>query len=176
MKSNPELTESIKTAFERGGRALELRPAVGQKTAITKVRVIEGVHCVAEEGRWTVEADMSEKSGGTGKAHDPSLIVRSALGLCFAMGYVIWAANLGVPISDVEVEIEADFDVRGQHNVPGVVPGFSEIRYHVRIESTASEADLQRVIEQADQGSVVGDVFRREHKLVRSVSVTRPGG
>ena len=108
MKHNPDLIENIKTAFERNGRAIELRPAVGQKTAITRVRVIDGVHSEAEEGRWKLAADVSEKSGGTAQGPDPGFIVRSALGTCFAMGYVIWAAHLGVPVSNVEVDIEAE--------------------------------------------------------------------
>jgi uncharacterized OsmC-like protein len=175
MKHNPELIESIKTAFERNGRAVELRPAVGQKTAITKVRIVQGVHCEAEEGQWKIAADFSEKSGGTAAGPDPGLLVRSALGTCLAMGYVIWAAHLGVPLSDVEVEIHADFDARGQHDVSGIPPGYSEIRYLVRIESDAPEADIQRVVEIADRSSMVGDVFRRPHKLVRTLTVTRPG-
>lgn len=176
MKPNPGLIENIRSAFERNGRAIELRPGVGQKTAVTKVRVIEGVHCVAEEGRWTIVADASEKSGGTAQGPDPGLIVRSALGTCLAMGYVIWAAHLGVPVSNVEIEIQADFDARGQHDVPGIPPGYSEIRYLVHIESTAPEADIQRVVETADRASMVGDVFRRAHTLVRQLTITRPAG
>lgn len=175
MKSNPELIENIKTAFERNGRAIELRPAVGRKTAITKVRVIQGVHCEAEEGRWKVIADASEKSGGTALGPDPGLLVRSALGTCLAMGYVIWAAHLEVPISDIEVEIEADFDARGQHDMDGIPAGYSEIRYLVRIQSDAPEADIERVVETADRASMVGDVFRRAHTLTRTLTVTRPG-
>jgi uncharacterized OsmC-like protein len=175
MKHNPELIENIKTAFERNGRAIELRPAVGQKTAITRVRVIEGVHCEAEEGRWKIAADASEKSGGTAQGPDPGFIVRSALGTCFAMGYVIWAAQLGVPVSNVEVDIEADFDARGQHDVPGIPPGYTEVRYLVRIESTAPEAEIERMVETADRASMVGDVFRRAHTLVRHLTVARPG-
>jgi uncharacterized OsmC-like protein len=176
MKQNPECIESIKTAFERSGRAMELRPAVGQKTALTKIRVIEGAHCEAEEGRWKVVSDLSEKSGGTAAGPDPSMLVRSALGTCLAMGYVITAAHLGVPLSNIEVEIEADFDGRGQHDVPGIPAGYSEVRYTVHIESTASEADIQRVVESADRSSVVGDVFRRAHTLTRTLTITRPGG
>lgn len=175
MKHNSEITEKIKTAFERDGHAIELRPSVGKKTAVTKVRVLEGLHSQAEEGRWTVAADGSEKSGGTALAPDPSLIARSALGLCFAMGYVTWAAHLGVPVSGVEVEIQGDFDVRGQHGTPGVPPGYSEIRYLVSIESTAPEADIQRVVDEADRSSMVGDVFRRAQTLVRTIAVSRPG-
>jgi uncharacterized OsmC-like protein len=175
MRHNPERIEAIKTAWARNRRALELRPAVGQKTAITKVRVIDGVHCEAEEGRWKLVADASEKSGGTAAGPDPGFIVRSALGVCFAMGYVTWAAHLGVPITDVEVDIHADFDARGQHGVEGIPAGYSEIRYAVRIESTAPEADVQRVVDAADRASMVGDVFARAHRLVRELTVMRPG-
>jgi uncharacterized OsmC-like protein len=91
------------------------------------------------------------------------------------MGYVNWAAHLGVPVSGVEVEIHADFDARGQHGVEGIPPGYSEVRYQVRIESTAPEADVQRVVEAADRASMVGDVYARAHKLVRTLTVTRPG-
>lgn len=176
MKPNPELIENIKTAFERNGRAIELRPAVGKKTAITKVRVVQGVHCEAEEGRWKVVADASEKSGGTALGPDPGLLVRSALGTCLAMGYVIWAAHLDVPVNNIEVEIEADFDARGQHDMAGISPGYSEIRYLVRIESDAPESDIERVVETADRASMVGDVFRRAHTLKRTLTITPTAG
>ena len=176
MKQNAALIDSIRTAFERNGRALELRPGVGMKTAVTRTRVIEGVCCEAEEGRWKLVTDASEKSGGTAHGPDPGFIVRAALGNCLAMGYVTWAAHLGVPISNVEVEIQADFDVRGQHDVTGITPGYSEIRCLVHIESPASEADVQRVVETADRASMVDDVFRRAQTITHHLTVTRPQG
>jgi uncharacterized OsmC-like protein len=176
MKHNPELIEKIKTAFERNGRAIELRPALGKKTAITKVRVIEGVQCEAEEGRWKLITDAGEKSGGTAAGPDPGFVVRSALGTCLAMGYVTWAAHLGVPVSDVLVEIHADFDARGQHGAEDVPPGYTDIRCLVRIESTAPAADIQRVVDTADQASMVGDVFARAQNMSRQLTITRPKG
>lgn len=172
---NPEITERIKSAFERNGRAIELRPAMGQKTAVTKARIVDGMRCEVSEGRWNLTIDASEKSGGTGAGPDPGFVVRSALAACFAMGYVTWAAHLGVPVSGVEVEINADFDARGQHGVEGIPAGYSEVRYEARIESDAPESDIQRVVEAADRASMVGDVFCRAHRLVRTVTVTRPG-
>ena len=171
--NTPEVTERIKSAFERSGRAIELRPAMGQKTAITKARIAEGVRCEVSEGRWNLTIDASEKSGGTGAGPDPGFVVRSALAACFAMGYVTWAAHLDVPVSDVEVDIHADFDARGQHGVEGIPAGYGEIRYEVRITSPAPEADIQRVVDAADRASMVGDVFARAHRLVRTLTVTR---
>ena len=172
---NPEVVERIKTTFERNGRAIELRPAMGQKTAVMKTRLIGGLHVETEEGRWKLACDASDKSGGTGAAPDPGFVVRAALGNCLAMGYVTWAAHLGVPIESVEVEIQADFDARGQHGVDGIPAGFSEIRYHVQIESSASEKDVLRVVDAADRASMVGDVYRRAHTLVRELTVAKPG-
>ncbi len=170
---NRDAVERIKTAFDRNGRAVELRPGVGQKTAVTKTHVADGLRVETSEGRWTLVSDASEKSGGGGAAADPGFVVRAALGNCLAMGYVTWAAYLGVPIESVDIEIHADFDVRGQHGAEGIPPGFSEIRYHVRIASSASEDDVRRVIEQADRTSMVGDVFRRAHTLVCELEVVK---
>jgi len=171
---NPEVVERIKTAFDRNGRAIELRPGVGRKTAVTKTRVVDGLRVETTEGRWTLVSDASEKSGGGGAAADPGFVVRAALGNCLAMGYVTWAAHLGVPIESVEIEMHADFDVRGQHGADGIPPGFSEIRCDVRIASSASAADVARVVEQADRSSMVGDVFRRAHALVCHLTVVNP--
>lgn len=171
---NRDVVERIKTAFDRNGRAIELRPGVGQKTAVSKTRVTGGLRVETSEGRWTLVSDASEKSGGGGEAADPGFVVRAALGNCLAMGYVTWAAYLGVPIESVEIEMHADFDVRGQHGADGIPPGFSEIRYCVRIESGASEDDVRRVVEQADRASMVGDVFRRAHTLVRELKIVKP--
>jgi uncharacterized OsmC-like protein len=171
---NRDVVERIKTAFDRNGRAIELRPGVGQKTAVTQTRVTGGLRVETSEGRWTLVSDASEKSGGGGEAADPGFVVRAALGNCLAMGYVTWAAYLGVPIESVEIEMHADFDVRGQHGADGIPPGFSEIRYRVRIVSNASEGDVRRVIEQADRTSMVGDVFRRAHTLTGNLEVIKP--
>jgi uncharacterized OsmC-like protein len=172
--NTPEVTLRIKSAFERNGRAIELRPAMGQKTAVTRARIAEGVRCEVSEGRWNMTVDASEKSGGTGAGPDPGFVVRSALAACLAMGYVNWAAHLDVPVSGVEVDVHADFDARGQHGVEGIPAGYSEVRYEVRITSAAPETDIRRVVEAADRASMVGDVFARAHKLVRNLTVTRP--
>jgi len=166
--------ERIRTAFARNAKAVTLRPAIGQKTAVTKARLTDGLRCEIEDGRWKLVSDSSEKSGGTGAGPDPGMIGRAALASCLAIGYRTWAAHLGVPVSGVEVEVQADFDARGQYGAEGIPAGYSEIRCVVRIESEASEADVARVIEAADDASMYWDVFARPQKLVRQVTVTKP--
>lgn len=165
---------SIKHAFERNIRAVERMPSVALKTAVSKTRIVDGVRCEVEEGRWKLSADLHEKSGGGGAGPDPGVLGRAALGSCLAMGYVLWAAKLGVPIRRVEVDIEADFDARGQYGVAAVPAGYLEVRYTVSIESTVPEADILRVVDAADACSAYHDVFSRSQKLVRTVRISKP--
>lgn len=173
MKTS-ETRDRIRTAFERNSRAVSLRAGVGLKTVTTRVRLVDGLRCEIEEGKWTVVADASEKSGGTAAGPDPGVLARAALGSCLAMGYVMWAAHLEVPLDGVSVELESDFDARGQYGLEGVSPGHSEIRYLVRIRSSAPEADLHQVVESADAASMFRDDFANPRNLVRRIEITRP--
>lgn len=163
--------DKIKTAFERNAKALTLRPAIGQGTAVTKVRVREGLTCEIEEGPWTLVADMGEKHGGNNAGPNPGVFGRAAFGSCLVMGYVRWAAKLGVPLSNIEVEVETDYDARGEFGIADVPADYTEIRYTVSIESPAPKEHILRVLDTADAHSSYYDVFRRPQKLRREVKI-----
>jgi uncharacterized OsmC-like protein len=167
--------QHIKSAFERNKKALSRRPSIGQKTAVTKVRVREGLTCEVEDGPWKITADMSEKSGGYAAGPDPGVLGRSALGSCLAMGYVIWAAKLGVAISGVEVEVQADMDVRGRYDLADVPMGYSEVRCVVKVDSDAPESDL-RVLDEADAHSPYFEVFSQPVLIRRELHMSAPQG
>jgi uncharacterized OsmC-like protein len=124
-------TNTIRTTIERSIKALQLRPALGNKTAVSKIRIDEGLTCRIEEGRWTLTSDLSEAAGGNGMGPDPGVLGRAALGSCLAMGYVMWAAVREVPISGVEVEVQTDFDVGAQYGLGEAPAGYTEVRYRV---------------------------------------------
>jgi uncharacterized OsmC-like protein len=166
--------EHIKSAFERSIQALTLRPSVGQGTATTTVRVRDGMSCEIEEGAWTIASDLGEKAAGRDTGPNPGILLRAALGSCLAIGYVRWAAHLGVPISDLEVEVQADYDARGEYGVADLSPGYSAVRYVVRIESEAPEADVRHLIDTADAHTSILDVFRRPQSVRRTLHITTP--
>jgi len=121
--------EEIRTILERKVKAVTLRPAVGQNTARTTVRLKPGLECEVTEGPWSLTVAMSEKAGGTGAGPNPGIIGRGALGSCLALGYAMWAARLGVRIDALEVEVEADYDSRGELGVADdVPPGYTQVR------------------------------------------------
>jgi uncharacterized OsmC-like protein len=167
-------SEHLHSHMERSIKALTLRPAVGKRTAVSTARVTDGVACEIEEGRWKLTADLSEKGGGTGTGPDPGVLGRAALGSCMAMGIRQWAAYLGVPVSSVEVVVEADFDVGAQYGVGDCPPGYTEVRYTVTVESEADEAEVMQCVEKTQQTSPWLDVFARGQKMVGAVNVRAP--
>ena len=166
--------EHIKSAFERSVKALTLRPSVGQGTASTTVRVRDGMSCEIEEGPWTLRADLGEKAAGSDTGPNPGILLRAALGSCLAIGYVRWAAHLGVPIAALAVEVQADYDARGEYGVDDLPPSYSEVRYVVHVESDAPEAEVRHLLDTADAHTSILDVFQRPQSVRRVLHFTAP--
>ena len=166
-------TEQIKSVFERNAKAMSMRPSLGRGTAKTKVTVRDGLTCDVEDGPWKLTVDMSAKSGGDGRAPDPGVYGRTALGSCLAIGYVLWGSRLGVTFSRVEVEVQADYDSGGYHGVADVPPGYSQVRCIVSVETDASDADVLKVLDEADAHSPYHDVFTRAIDVRRDVRISR---
>ena len=166
-------TDTLKSALERNAKALALRPSLGQGTAKTRVRLKPGLECEVTEGAWTLTVGMGEKSGGNNAGPNPGILGRGALGTCLAVGYAMWAARLDVPIDTLDVEVQADYDSRGELGVSDeVTPGYSQIRYVVSIASPAPESAVLRVLDTADKYSPYLDVFRRALDVKRDVHYT----
>jgi uncharacterized OsmC-like protein len=97
---------------------------------------------------------MTDKYGGTNAGPNPGVLGRGALASCLALGYAMWAARLRVSIDALQVEVQADYDVRGELGVNDeVTPGYGAVRYIVTVESSAPEADVRHLIDTADRYS-----------------------
>lgn len=159
---------TIRAIVERNIQVLAHRPSRGHITCATRARLVEGLRCEIEEGPWRITADMPAKAGGGDSAPTPGMLGRGALASCLTMGIASWAARLGVPIEALEVEVEADFDARGELGVgDDIPPGYSEVRYRVRVESPAPRHELDRLLEMAERHSPYLDVFGRALTLRR---------
>jgi len=154
-------SDRIRTAISRSLRALELRPGVGRGTATTRARLDEGLRCVVTDGPWTLMVDMSPKVGGGDSAPNPGVLARGALASCLAVGYASLAARLGVELQGIDVEVEADYDLRGELGLGDVRPGYLEVRYRAVLHPATgvSEAEIDRVVALADSHSSLRDVF-----------------
>lgn len=167
-------TKKLKAAHKRVKKLLTIKPEKGQYTTTTKVRVRDGTTCNIEHKHWTFTADVGIEEGGNDAGPSPGVLQRGALGSCLAIGYVKWAAVLDVPINGIEVEVEADVDARGTYGIDGVKPGYKGLRYRVYIDSTASEEEIMRVVEEADKYSPLLADLTNPVKVERDIRLVQP--
>ncbi len=166
-------TQELKTIQERNVKALKMRPSIGQGTAVTRVRVRSGVTCDIEDGQWKLVADDMPGDGGAGLGPDHGVLVRAGLGSCLAMGYIIWAARLDIPLDDVQVVVETDYDARGMYGVDdSVSPGWGAVRYIVNISSPAPQEQIKELVDTADRYSPILDDMHRAANIIRQLHIT----
>jgi uncharacterized OsmC-like protein len=149
-----EWMDKIRTAFERNAKALNLRPSLGLGTAVTAVRMRDGLTLDVEEGPWKFTVDMGTKSGGNNAGPNPGVLARGALGTCLAVSYILWAARRALPLRSLEVEVQTDYDARGYHGAP--------------------EAEVMRVLDEADAHCDNLFLFADEQKITRQVQLNTP--
>ncbi len=167
--------QSIGAALDRVEDAVTRHPSLGIDTERSKSTITDGLRCTSEEGAWRFETDLPDAMGGSGSAPSPGVLGRAALGSCLAIGYQMRAARLGVDLASLTVEVEADFDVAGILSLESAArPGYSHVRYHVIVESSASEADVLRVLNEGDALSPYRDVFSAPTPMTRTVSIQAP--
>jgi uncharacterized OsmC-like protein len=170
-KEISSVNSQIKIAIERSTKAISLKPSLGLGTGISKTKITNGLQCEITEGDWKLLADMPGGVGGDASAPTPGVYGRAALGSCLAIGYMMRAATMQIPINSLEVEIQADYDDGALLGTSDIFPGYSEIRYNINIETDAPEQDVMKLLDEADQHSPYLDVFTRGQKCIRKVNI-----
>ena len=140
----------IKQALDRAQSIFTAKPALARVTKGGRATLRKGLACeYVEDGRALV-ADMPSPLGGEDKGLSPGGYARAGLGMCLAIGYAMRAAQRGVDVVKIEVDLEADNDVASLFGLPGSTVGYGEFRFSVRIESAAPEEEILALIDEAD--------------------------
>lgn len=88
-------------------------------------------------------------------------LVLSALGFCYAVGFVYNAAARGYELEELSYEVEGDLDLRNFIGIAdGPRPGFTEIRVRgVARSPNASAAELEELCRYVQETSPVRDII-----------------
>jgi uncharacterized OsmC-like protein len=91
--------------------------------------------------------DEPDGIGGGDAGPTPVELALAAHGACQEITRRAFATAARIPPESAAVDVDGDIDFRGFFAVdPAVRPGFRRIRVHVTLGSTATEADLARLI------------------------------
>lgn len=163
----------VKQAFEKIVGVLAKKPELGRGTGTTVARLRENLTCDIESASFRFVADLPETAGGDGRGPTPGMYGRAALAACLAMGYAMRAARAGIVLDALEVEVQADYDDGALFGVSDAYPGYSAVRWIVRVTSDAPDEAVLRVLDDADAHSPYLDVFRRAQACERTVEHRR---
>jgi uncharacterized OsmC-like protein len=141
-----DLTHRLKTHFDEKAARARREPALHHGRA--SVRLVHGLACDVEHDDRTLRVDLPQADGGGATGPHPGQLMRASLGACLVVGLRVWAARLDVPVSGIQLDVECEFDPRGQLGAdPDAAVGWTRITFDVQVESTAPEADVRRVVE-----------------------------
>jgi uncharacterized OsmC-like protein len=93
--------------------------------------------------QFQIHADEPRELLGENTAPNPQELLMSALNACMSVGYAANAAAMGIELERLEIETEGQLDLRGFLGLDSAVkPGYEEVRYTVRIKSSAPQEKL----------------------------------
>lgn len=168
--------QKIKDALDRASKTVTLRPERGQRVYRNVARISEGTVCHVEEASRTLVVDVGKALGGDDHGPNPSMILRTAMSTCVAIGIKQWGARADVSIDHVEVAVETDVDARGQLGVnDDITPGFEDVRLMIDITSSAPESKIAELVAQSLKYSPLIDVFAKPQTVRHETVVTSPG-
>ncbi|WP_372808585.1 OsmC family protein [Pontiella sp.] len=119
----------------------------------------KGVACDALSGPHTIRIDEPEYLGGNNTGPNPVELLLSALGGCLVVLVNAFAPAHGVEVTDVKVAMEGDLDPDGFMGKSDARPGFSEIRYALKIESPSPAEKIEALREHVLRACPVKDTL-----------------
>ncbi|MGB2817904.1 MAG: OsmC family protein [Burkholderiaceae bacterium] len=124
------------------------------------------VHNAAGDHRVTVATGLATQSlaiaakvEGSGSSVNGGELLMLALATCYCNDVYREAARMNIEVASVEVEALGDFD--------GVGLAAANVRYRARIESPASEAEVQALLDRTDAVAEVHNTVRAGVQVVR---------
>jgi uncharacterized OsmC-like protein len=114
-----------------------------------------GISCSVRTGRALVEAGLHPATGGDGSLACSGDMLLEALVACAGVTMRSVATSLGLEVTG-SVRAEGDLDFRGTLSVAKDAPvGFRAIRLEFALESSATEAELAKLLELTERYCVV---------------------
>lgn len=93
-----------------------------------------------------------------------------ALGWCQAVTYRIWAAQLGVQLDKVEIDVDGDIDLRGMLGIDDRIrAGFNAVRIRVILKGPETAARYQDLAAVVDAHCPTLDLFRNPVAVQREL-------
>lgn len=170
-------------AMKELDRTLRDNPGLAKRTVKVRASWLRGTKTLVEIGehqtagdrvtpktrKFMVTADAPPGLGGVDGGPAAVEMLLASLAGCLTSGVAANAALFDVPLDTLDIDLEADIDLRGVFgHDKSVRNGFSDIRYTVTVQSPADESKVRRCKETIDRKSPVLDALTTPVKVSSS--------
>lgn len=123
----------------------------------------ENVRCTANVREFEpLVIDEPPALGGADAGVNPVELVLVALGTCQEIMYAAYAAVLGIPLTEVKVDVKGYLNLKGLLSLdPAVAPGFQKVVWETRIASSSDEASLRNLVATVEKTCPLLDILQR---------------
>jgi len=165
----------VREAIEHLSAAISSDPMKARpKNVPATARLTEGLRCeLSGPYNERLVTDMAPAMGGTASGPNPGWLLRGAIASCTATVIAMRAAKLRVALSNLEVTVETDSDLRGILGLDeNVSAGHGPVRMKVKIGApTASPEVLREIVTWADRHSPVTCTVRQAPQCSLEIQV-----
>ncbi|HYH27888.1 MAG TPA: OsmC family protein [Actinomycetota bacterium] len=154
----------IKEAMQNASAYLGEHPEEARYTDSLATATLEsGLRCaVTGPNGERVETDMPASVGGESSGPSAGWLLRAAIASCNATVIAMRAAQQGISLTRLEVDVDSESDDRGILGLdPGIPAGPFSIRVQVRIAGEGDDARLREIAEWGVEHCPVCDAAKR---------------
>jgi uncharacterized OsmC-like protein len=120
----------------------------------------QGLHVLSKIRTHHLEIDEPKELGGTDKGPNPVELLLAALGGCQAIVLRFYGEKLGVTVKSVETTVEGNLDLGGFLGVPGVRPGFQDIKVATKLKAEGDPDKIKELLKIAEERCPVLDILK----------------
>ncbi len=154
--------KDFKEIWEEKRAVLSANPEKCAVTVSADSQLVEGFMSRVKARGFDIVVDQNKGMGGTDQGPRPSEYVLAALAACHEVTYRLYADALEIPLEEVSVSVTGHFDARGFFGLDNLVrAGFSHITGEIKVETKASDEELERLREAVNQHCPVLDDLRQ---------------
>ena len=165
----------VREAIEHLSAAISADPMKARpKNVPATARLTEGLRCeLTGPYHERLVTDMAPAMGGSASGPNPGWLLRGAIASCTATVIAMRAAKLGVALSNLEVTVETDSDLRGILGLDeNVSAGHGPVRMKVKIGAPAASPEvLREIVTWADRHSPVTCTVRQAPECSLEIQV-----
>ena len=154
--------KDFKEIWEEKRAVLSANPEKCAVTVSADSQLVEGFMSRVKARGFDIVVDQNKGMGGADQGPRPSEYVLAALAACHEVTYRLYADALEIPLEEVSVSVTGHSDARGFFGLDNSVrAGFSHITGEIKVETKASDEELERLREAVNQHCPVLDDLRQ---------------